>query len=139
MAKEYLPIGNPTKNCENPLLTTSVTLNVPATGEESTTFTVPNNRGPIRAVEIYVDNNTIADLALASANLSGDKFELIVDSPMIKHSGLYANAHKPIICNIAEQVVVSLKAVNGSATPMKVTYVFLYYDPYVTSLKPIND
>jgi len=140
MAKQT-QIGNPNKGqCASPMLEDSVTFTIQdaaAGGVGSTPYTVPNDRGPVRALEIYCNNATIADLALAFVSLSANGISLLNPSPLLKHSTLYANAKKSIICDIPENATLAINGTNGSATDIVVTVVFLFYDPYVESLKSI--
>lgn len=131
-------IGNPNKDCANPLLEDSITITLAPSSASSVSYTVPTNRGNVTALEVYVNGEDSAELILARVQVAANKIELLSESPLIKHSSLYENSKKPIICNIPEQAILTFSGINDSTTEtFTVTLVMLHYDPYVVSLKSI--
>lgn len=141
---EPTQVGNPNKDCFNPLLETAVPLALavsPSAGTAYTNdveFTVDVNRGAIRAIEIYTDGTDLTELSLANISISVNSTAVLTEIPLIAYSSGYTNQRNPIICNIPEQSKVKINGSNLSLTDaFNITIKFLYYDPYVISLKSI--
>lgn len=129
-------IGNPYKApTQDPILEdTANNLVIPANGVATVNYTVPQGRGKVQAVAIFLDNNTPADMSGGSITISASGKSLFNKSPLLKHSALYNSARKPTIGQIDEQVPVTISAVGGPNVAITAQVVFYYYDTIMTTL-----
>lgn len=132
-------IGNPYRDqTTDLLLRETVILALPAGGTGSQTYTVPKGRGDVQSVEFSTDNETLASLVLANFNLQANKKSLITTENLVSCSPKYANRWAPFLCQIPEQSTVNITGANASGVAINVIFTFCYYNPYITTLVPLE-
>jgi len=132
-------IGNPYREqTTDLLLRDTIVMNIPAGAQGSANYSVPVGRGDVHSIEFSTDNSNLSELILATFNLQGNKKSLISNENLVSCSPNYANRWKPFICELPEQSVVNISGFNGSATAINVIFTFCYYNPYITTLVPLD-
>lgn len=133
-------IGNPYKGFtpKDPILRDTVLVAIAAGpgGVGSATYTVPQGRGVVQAIEFACDNATLATVSQASFTLQGNKKDLISNENLLTYCPAYANRWAPFICELDENATVNINAKNASGTAINLVVTFLYYNPFVTAIIP---
>ncbi len=132
-------IGNKYKRqTQDLLLRETVVMALPANDVGSATYEVPIGRGRVQAIEFAVDVSTLTDLSKASFTLQGNKKDLISDENLVTYSPAYANRWNPFLCELDEKSTVNINGVNNSGTAINVIFTFLYYNPFIMAITPID-
>ena len=97
-----------------------------STGVSAPDFTVPKERGIVRGLDIFFDNNTITVLDDLKLTISSNGVPVLENVNALAFSSVYNTNRKPIPVEIPEAAVISVTATNGNATAVEVA-VNLYF------------
>lgn len=117
------------KSCSDPLIEKGINVTAAANTTTQVSFTVPTARGDIMGMQVFVGDNTLADLINDTLNIDVSGVNYYENVPIIKFASPFSSSNNEFPLQAGSGSVIGIKVVNVNATPFVVHVNFLFRRP----------